>query len=91
MNHFAARARHDGLTWIGEFRCAEHADFKPVLEGDGIARFPSRVDAQLAADRALRAYMNGRLRRDGATITSAKIAAEKLFRPGKKPIPVEVR
>ena len=27
MNHFAARARHDGVTWIGEFRCAEHADF----------------------------------------------------------------
>lgn len=66
-NCFTARATWNGLHWIGEFRCADQAAFQQVRRHDSEAiGFATKQEAQMAADEALRAYMNGRLRRDGA-------------------------
>lgn len=90
MNIFDARARHNGYIWIGEFRAGEHGEYKPVMENGEVRPFPTAREAREAAQASLIAYMNGKY-----TSTRQKAEyrwkAETVFRPGKKPIPVEAR
>ncbi|MDG4905985.1 hypothetical protein P9228_05925 [Mesorhizobium sp. WSM4898] len=48
------------------------------------------MEAWKAVTESLLRYFNGHLRRDGETITSARDAAERIFRKGRM-IPVERR
>lgn len=90
MNHFAAKAVWNGIAWNGLFRAAEHGSFHTVQINGEPAPFATKAEAESAAQASLIAYMNGRYRRTGEKAT-LRLVAEKLFRPGKRPIPVEVR
>ncbi|RUV98352.1 MULTISPECIES: hypothetical protein [unclassified Mesorhizobium] len=72
-------------------RFAEDGQAEPVLEDGGKPRlFPTELEAQKAVTDHLLAYFNGRLRRDGETLSTARDAAERIFRKGRM-IPVEHR
>jgi hypothetical protein len=89
VNCFSARARYTGLHWLGEFRSAEHGDWRAVQERGEPKPFATRAEAEAAAHRALVAWLNGNLVRSGPK--AALRAAGILLRPGKKPVPIEVR
>lgn len=91
MNHFQGytvpvRGGHRAML-----RFAEDGQAEPVLEDGGKPRlFPTELEAQKAVTDHLLAYFNGRLRRDGETLSTARDAAERIFRKGRM-IPVEHR
>jgi len=72
-------------------RLPADAAARPVLGRCGAPEvYPTREAALQASVDNLTAYLNGRMRRDGETLTTAKAAANALFRKGRM-IPVEVR
>lgn len=53
---------------------------KPVLGKRGRPEvYPDALSAQETATRALEAYWNGNMRRDGETLSAARVAAEAVF------------
>ena len=89
MNHFHAKAEWINGTWRALVRYSHKADYWPVMKGDQPAGFPSREKALIAAYQAQEKHVNGTLRGFGDKATAARTEAERLFRPGKKPIVVE--
>ena len=72
-------------------RFARDAEPAPVL-GDGghPVVYATKAEAWQAGTEHLLRYFNGHMRRDGETLTSAKAAANAIFRKGRM-IPVEER
>ncbi|AZO61741.1 MULTISPECIES: hypothetical protein [unclassified Mesorhizobium] len=91
MNHFAGFTVPVAGGHYAMLRFAEDGQAEPVLEDGGKPRlFPTELEAQKAVTDHLLAYFNGRLRRDGETLSTARDAAERIFRKGRM-IPVEHR
>ncbi|RWG55856.1 MAG: hypothetical protein EOQ64_15430 [Mesorhizobium sp.] len=91
MNHFAGFTVPVAGGHYAMLRFAEDGQAQPVLEDGGKPRlFPTELEAQKAVTDHLLAYFNGRLRRDGETLSTARDAAERIFRKGRM-IPVEHR
>ena len=89
MNHFAGFTTRVVGGHYAMLRFAENGQTKPVMGPKGTPMlFPTELEAQKAVTDHLLKYFNGSLRRDGETITSARDAAERLFRKGRT-IPVE--
>lgn len=91
MNHFAGFTTPVVGGHHAMLRFAEDGRAEPVLGPRGEPRvFPTELEAWKAVTESLLRYFNGHMRRDGATITSARDAAERIFRKGRM-IPVEHR
>ena len=89
MNHFAGFTTPVVGGHHAMLRFAEDGRPEPVMGPKGTPMlFPTELEAQKAVTDHLLKYFNGSLRRDGETITSARYAAERLFRKGRM-IPVE--
>ncbi|WP_041544611.1 MULTISPECIES: hypothetical protein [Chelativorans] len=94
MNHSTAFAETTiGGAYIGRFRVAWRSEAFLVREHrEGrVLYFGTAEEAELAACRIKHKIEERKYRRHGEKVSVAKIAAEKLFRPGKKPVEVEVR
>lgn len=92
MNDWKAFAAPVCAGWHAMVRFPVDAAPRPVLGRGGHPEvYPTKEAALQASVEVLTGYLNGRLRRDGETLTTARAAANALFRPGKRPIPVEVR
>lgn len=91
MNHFAGFTTPVVGGHHAMLRFAEDGKAEPVLGPCGAPKiFPTEMEAWKAVTENLLRYFNGHLRRDGETITSARDAAERIFRKGRV-IPVEHR
>ena len=72
-------------------RFAEDGQAEPLMGPKGTPMlFPTEAEAWKAVTEHLLRYFNGNMRRDGETITSARDAAERIFRKGRM-IPMEHR
>lgn len=92
MNCFNGYARPISGGFHAMLRFAEDGQAEPILgEGGKPIIFPTELEAQKAVTAHLLRYFNGRFRRYGETITSARAAAERIFVKGGKVIPVERR
>lgn len=92
MNAWKAFAAPVCAGWHAMVRFPADAAARPVLGRCGAPEvYPTREAALQASVDSLTGYLNGRMRRDGETLTTAKAQANALFRPGRRPIPVEVR
>jgi hypothetical protein len=89
MNHFHAKAEWIDGAWRALVRYSHKADYWPVMNGDRPAGYPSRAEAEIAALRAQEKHMNGTIRGFGEKADAARANAERLFRPGRKPVVVE--
>lgn len=87
-NHFHAKAEWINGAWRAMVRYAHKADYWPVMDGDKPAGYPTRADAEIAALRAQEKHMNGTIVSFGEKVAAAKVNAERLFRPGRKPIEI---
>ncbi|PBC01765.1 hypothetical protein [Mesorhizobium sp. WSM3860] len=91
MNHFAGFTTPVVGGHHAMLRFAEDGQPEPVLAPGGKPMiFPTELEAWKAVTQNLLRYINGHMRRDGETITSARDAAERIFRKGRM-IPVEHR
>lgn len=73
-------------------RLAEDGQAEPILgEGGKPVLYQTEAEAWRAIARHLLKYFNGHYRRSGPVLSAAMIEAERVFRPGKKPVAVEVR
>jgi hypothetical protein len=91
MNHFAGFTVPVAGGHYAMLRFAEDGQAEPVLAPGGKPTvFPTELEAWKAVAQNLLRYINGHMRRDGETITSARDAAERIFRKGRM-IPVEHR
>ncbi|TIO47484.1 MAG: hypothetical protein E5X98_25455, partial [Mesorhizobium sp.] len=73
MNHFAGFTVPVAGGHYAMLRFAEDGQAEPVLEDGGKPRlFPTELEAQKAVTDHLLAYFNGRLRRDGETLSTAR-------------------
>jgi hypothetical protein len=91
VNHFAGFTTPVVGGHYAMLRFAEDGQAEPVLCAKGKPMlFSTELEAQKAVTENLLKYFNGHLRRDGETITSARNAAERVFRKGRM-IPVEHR
>ncbi len=90
MNRFHAKAEWIDGAWRAMVRYSHKATYWPVMAGERPAGYPTRDAALIAALREQERHMNGTVTGFGPK-AEAKSAAERLFRPGRKPIPVEVR
>ena len=89
MNHFAGYTTPVVGGHHAMLRFAEDGQAEPVLGAMGKPMvFQTELEAQKAVTNNLLKYFNGHLRRDGETITSARAAAERIFKKGRM-IPVE--
>lgn len=91
MNHFHAMAEWRDGAWRARVRFSHKAGYHDVMDGDVPAAFPTSEAAEIAALRAQEKHMNSTIRGFGERVGAAKANAEKLFRPGKKPIAIEAR
>lgn len=91
MNHFAGFTVPVAGGHHAMLRFAEDGKAEPVLGEKGKPQvFETELEAQKAVTDHLLRYFNGHMRRDGETISSARDAAERVFRKGRM-IPVERR
>jgi len=90
MNKFHAKAEYIDGAWRAMVRYIHKAGYWPVMDGDRPAAFPTEAAAEIAALRAQEKHVNGTITGFSDISASARNEAEKLFRPGKSPIPVEV-
>lgn len=92
MNQFAGYVQEVPMGYRAMLRFAKDARPNPIMgEGGRPVIFATEAEAWREVTKHLLAYFNGDLRRDGETLLAHRQAAEMLFRPGKKPIPVETR
>lgn len=89
MNHFHAKAEWIEGAWRAMVRYSHRSEYWPVMDGERPAGYPTRQAAELAALRAQEKHMNGTIRGFGDK-ADARSEAERLFRPGKKPIPISM-
>ena len=89
MNHFHAKAEWIDGAWRALVRYSHKACYWPVMKGDRPAAYPTREAAEIAALRAQEKHVNGTIRGFGEKADAARTKAERLFRPGRKPIVVE--
>lgn len=87
MNDIGVRPFHDGISWVSDFRAADHGEWKPVKVNGERARFRSDMEARLGAHEALLAYQRGRYTSERAK-AEHRWEAGKLFRAGKRPVEV---
>jgi len=89
MNHFHAKAEFIDGAWRALVRYCHKADYLQLMSGARPAAFASREKALIAAYQAQERHLNGTIRGFGDKASTARADAEKLFRPGKKPVVVE--
>jgi hypothetical protein len=89
MNCFAAYAVPVPRGYHAMCRFAQNARPWPILEDGKPKVFPIKAEALIAAQAHVIEHINGTMRRDGETLSSARSDAEKLFRGGGKVIPIE--
>lgn len=91
MNHFAGFTRPVVGGHHAMLRFAEDGRPEPVMATSGKpVVYPTELEAWRAVAEHLLRYFNGHMRRDGETLTSARDAANRIFRKGRM-IPVEHR
>lgn len=90
-NHIHAKAEWIDGAWRALVRYSHRSEYWPVMDGDRPAGFPTRAEAEIAALRAQEKHINGTIRGFGEKVEAARIEANRLFRPGKKPVTVEDR
>lgn len=89
MNHFHAKAEWINGAWRALVRYSHKTDYWPVMSGEQPAGYPSKEKALIAAYQAQEKHVNGTIRSFGDKASAAKASAERLFRPGRKPVAVE--
>jgi len=89
MNHLHAKAEWIDGAWRALVRYSHKADYWPVMSGARPAGFASRDKALIAAYQAQEKHLNGTIRGFGDKVCAARAEAERLFRPGRKPVVVE--
>lgn len=93
MNQFAGYVQPVPNGFRAMLRFARDARPNPLMcDGGNPIIFPSEAEAWQAVTTHLLRYFNSPMFRCGETVKgAARAKADKLFRPGKKPIPVETR
>lgn len=91
MNAAEVRAIPEMNGFRGEFQKLDRAGWHAVQLNGVVQLFETEDQAQVAAYRAMIQYLFGGIVRSGETVPAARIAADKIFRPGRKPIEVERR
>lgn len=96
MNEVDAKSHPVYGGYHGVFRKVHKADYEPVQENGTPRIFPTEIEAELAAWRALKAHLCGDIVGSGQRANISKSKAETLFGkifPGKgrRPVTVERR
>lgn len=94
MNCIAAYAVPVPLGYHAMCRFSHNAKPWPIMEGEKPKVYPDRTEALIAAQAHVIEHINGTMRRDGVTLSTAMSEAEALFKPilrkaGRKPVLVE--
>lgn len=84
MNHLAAYPVPVPGGYRAMVRLSHKAQPWPVMDGDKPAIYPTFDKAKIAAQEHVIEHINGTMRRDGVKCEAAKVAAERLFRNGRK-------
>jgi len=98
MNEFRAFAAPVCAGWHAMIRLPADAAARPIMADGGRPKvFPTELEAHKEATRHLERYVNGNMRRDGATLGEMDPDVERVFanfakqRGRDRRIPVEVR
>lgn len=84
MNCFAGFTKETPAGFLAMLRFAEDGQAEPVMAPGGKPMvYPTEVEAWRAVTASLLRYFNGKMRREGVTITSARAEANRIFRKGR--------